>query len=71
MNIVFIISDAVCKRQKNIICSDVVKCTESNPVLQTIHGTERMELQLRQIVVAAVSATLSAAMQNGLSEVVM
>jgi len=67
---VFIISDAVCKRQENIICSDVVKCTESNPILQTIHGTEGVELQVRQIAVAA-SATLSAARQNGLSEVVM
>jgi hypothetical protein len=67
---VIIICEAVCKGKENIICSDVVKCTESNPIVQAIHGTERMEVHLWQIAAAA-SAKLSAIRRKGLSEVVM
>ena len=55
----------VCKRKENIICSDVFKCTESNPILQAIHRTE-----MHGTVLSA-SATLSAVRRNGLSEMVM
>jgi hypothetical protein len=40
MNIAFIRRDAVCKQKENIICSDVFKCTESNPILEATQQTE-------------------------------